>query len=40
MQETSAKKNSGFFWENPLCQTIYDNKEGRILFQPFQCVNR
>jgi len=28
MQETNTKKSAGFFWENPLAQTIYDHKEG------------
>ena len=28
MQETNTKKNAGFFWENPMAQTIYDHKEG------------
>jgi len=33
MQETSTKKNAGFYWENPLCQTIYDNKEGKVALE-------
>lgn len=33
MQETNTKKSGGFFWENPLCQTIYDNKEGKVALE-------
>jgi hypothetical protein len=33
MQEANTKKNAGFFWENPLCQKIYDNKEGKIALE-------
>jgi hypothetical protein len=33
MQETNQKKNAGFFWENPLCQTIYDHNEGIVALE-------
>jgi len=33
MQETTNKKNAGFFWENPQCQTIYDHKEGKLALE-------
>ena len=29
-QETGQRKNAGFYWENPQCQTIYDHNEGRV----------
>ena len=33
MQEQNAqKKNAGFFWENPSCQSIYDHNEGKIYY--------
>jgi hypothetical protein len=28
MQEAANRKPGGFFWENPLAQSIYDNAEG------------
>ena len=28
MQETANRKQGGFFWENPLAQSIYDHSEG------------
>lgn len=33
MQEANSKKNGGFFWENPLCQSIYDHKEGKLALE-------
>jgi len=33
MQEANQKKNSGFFWENPHCQSIYDHSEGKLALE-------
>lgn len=33
MQESSQNRKSGFFWENPQCQTIYNHQEGKLALE-------